>query len=780
MTNLQRIPHCSHWGAYSLLVENDRIVGVEPFAGDPHPSRIIESVPAWGDARRRVLRPMARRAWLVAARAGRPTSAAERELRGREAFVPVDWDEALALVSGEIRRVIDAHGNRSVFAGSYGWTSAGRFHHASSLLRRMMNLVGGFTGHVDTYSVAAGPVILRHVLGSADACQGLAPTLDSAARHTDTLVVFGAMSPRTAQSEAGGIARHTLEDHLRAIVARGTRIVHVSPQRDDLPDWVNAEWWPIKPNTDTALMLALTQQIIAEGKQDSEFLSRHCAGSERLLAYLAGDADGVRKDADWAARITGLDGGRIRELARVLPATRSLLSVSWSLQRARHGEQPFWAAVALAAVAGQIGLPGGGVGFGYGSLGGVGVHANIGKPPAMAQLTNELDSFIPVARITEMLENPGGSFTYEGVERCFPDTRLVYWAGGNPYHHHQDLYRLERAWRRQPETIVVQDPMWTATALRADVVLPASTSIERNDLAGNRRSDMVVAMKQAIAPLGQSRSDFDIFSALATRLGVGDAFTEGRDEMQWVRHLYELTRTDARERFKMQMPAFEQFWEQGAAEVPTLHDHVYLAGYRADPEAKPLKTESGRIELGSERLARWGYDDCPPHPAWLPAEEWLDDAAAGQGWFHMLSPQPEGRLHSQLVHAGPSAQRMPDGRERLRMHPQDARRLGLDDDTPVRVFNERGSCIAHLQCTDAIRPGVVALPTGAWFTPDASDDATELSGNANVLTRDVRTSRLGQGCAAHSCLVKVEAWSGAAIEPGTLYDARLAVMSEPR
>ena len=75
---------------------------------------------------------------------------------------------------------------------------------------------------------------------------------------------------------------------------------------------------------------------------------------------------------------------------------------------------------------------------------------------------------------------------------CIRD-RLVYWAGGNPYHHHQDLNRLAEAWTR-PETIIVQDPMFTATAQRADIVLPANTSIERNDIAGNRRSDFVIAM----------------------------------------------------------------------------------------------------------------------------------------------------------------------------------------------------------------------------------------------------------------------------------------------
>jgi len=777
MNRPQRISHCSHWGAYTLLVDDGRIVGVEPFAGDPHPSPIIASVPAWSDPRRRVLRPMARPGWLAAARAGRPTTTEERARRGAEPFVPLDWDEALALVSGEIRRVVDTHGNRSVFAGSYGWTSAGRFHHASTLLRRMMNLLGGFTGHVDTYSIAAGPVILRHTLGTADACWGLATTLDGVAKHTDTLVVFGAMSPRTAQSEAGGVARHLLEEHLRAIVARGTRVVHVSPQRDDLPDWVGAEWWPVKPNTDTALMLALAREIVASGRHAADFLASHCEGSDRYLRYLDGADDGTPKDAEWASRITGIDAQRIRALASILPATRSLLAVSWSLQRARHGEQPFWAALGLAAVIGQIGLPGGGVGYGYGSLGGVGVFANVGRSPGMSQLTNDLDSFIPVARITEMLENPRGVFTYEGVERRFPDARLVYWAGGNPFHHHQDLRRLERAWRRQPETIVVQDPMWTATAMRADIVLPASTSIERNDIAGNRRCDMVVAMQRAVAPLGEARSDFEIFSGLAARLGVADAFTEGRDEMQWVRHLYESTRADARDRFGMAMPDFEQFWAEGSAAVPTLSEHVYLADFRADPLARPLKTESGRIELGSARLARWGYDDCAAHPAWLAPEEWLDDAALSDGWFHMLSPQPEGRLHSQLVHAGPSAARMPDGRERLRVHPDDAARLGLADGDLARVFNARGACVAVVQCTDAIRPGVVALPTGAWYTPGDGRDAPELSGNPNVLTRDERTSRLGQGCAAHSCLVRVERWGGVADAPAEVYEARLAAMT---
>lgn len=284
-------------------------------------------------------------------------------------FVPVSWDEATTLVADEVRRVAGTFGNASIFAGSYGWTNSGRLHHASSLLKRMLNLVGGFTRHVDTYSIAAGPVILRHTLGSDDACGGRANTLDTIAQHTETLVVFGALSPRTAQNEAGGIGSHRLETYLRKIVERGVKVVHVSPLKDDLPDWVGAEWWPVRPNTDAALMLGLAGEIVKAGRHDADFLARCTSGADRLLGYLEGQTDGVRKDAVWAANICGLDADRIATLARRLVDTRSMLTVSWSLQRAHHGEQPFWAALGLASVVGQIGLPGGGVGYGYASLG---------------------------------------------------------------------------------------------------------------------------------------------------------------------------------------------------------------------------------------------------------------------------------------------------------------------------------------------------------------------------------------------------------------------------
>jgi biotin/methionine sulfoxide reductase len=300
MTTIRRVPHCSHWGAYTILVDGNRIVGVEPFEHDPAPSPIIHSITEWANPERRVLQPMVRSGWLE------KREASDGRGRGNEKFVPVSWEEAFSLVAGEITRVSQTYGNASIFAGSYGWTSCGRFHHASSLLKRTLNLVGGFTGHVDTYSIAAGPVILRHTLGSEAACGGQANTLDSIAENTETLIIFGALSPRTAQTEAGGIGAHSLEGYLRRIVERKVRVILVSPLKDDLPGWVGAEWWPIRPNTDTALMLGLAGEIVKAGRHDADFLARCCSGSDEFLAYLKGENDGTAKDAAWAAKIAGL------------------------------------------------------------------------------------------------------------------------------------------------------------------------------------------------------------------------------------------------------------------------------------------------------------------------------------------------------------------------------------------------------------------------------------------------------------------------------------------
>lgn len=388
----------------------------------------------------------------------------------------------------------------------------------------------------------------------------------------------------------------------------------------------------------------------------------------------------------------------------------------------------------------------------------------------MSQLPKAINSFIPVARISDMLLNPGGSYTYEGETRSYPDIRLVYWAGGNPFHHHQDLNRLSEAWTR-PETIIVQDPMFTATAKRADIVLPASTSIERNDLAGNKRSDFILAMGQAIAPLGEARSDFDIFNTLCEKLGVAAAYNEGRDEMGWIRSLYDESRDYAQRRHNFPMPDFDTFWAQGYAPCPVQRDHTYLAEFRVDPRANPLDTESGLIVLGSETLARLGYADCRAHPAWIEPAEWLGGAQKDE--LHLISHQPNGRLHSQLETGPASLSGRRAGREQVLLHPDEAAERDIQDGQTVRLWNARGACLATAKTTDSVAPGVAILPTGAWFTP-MGNSGLDISGNPNVLTLDVGTSAFGQGCSAHTCLVRIEPYAAEVGDAIQIYHTQMA------
>ncbi|RTL68698.1 MAG: Asp-tRNA(Asn)/Glu-tRNA(Gln) amidotransferase GatCAB subunit C [Hyphomicrobiales bacterium] len=750
---IERIPHCCHWGAFTALVEGGRIVGIEPHPGDPAPSNLLQSIPDLMDPAVRIARPHVREGWL---------RSRDRTGRGRDRMIPVSWDEALDLVAGEIDRIRKAHGNDAIFAGSYGWTSAGRLHHAQSVLKRLMNCVGGYTAHVDTYSVGAGAVIARHVLGPDG--YGQSNMMEMMAENTELLLVCGALSPRTAQSETGGMRGHSHALYLERLKARGGRIVLVSPRRDDIPVNLGAEWWAIRPNTDTALLLGLAGEIVAAGRHDHDFLTRCTSGAPELLGYLSGNADGVAKNAAWAAGITGLDAGAIAALAREMTTKRTFISLSFALQRAVHGEQPWWAGLALSCIAGQIGVAGGGVSYGLGSVGGVGISDPLGAVGSFPHGRKPNAAFIPVARIADMLLNPGGPFTYEGGTYAYPDIRMVYWAGGNPFHHHQDLGRLDRAWAK-PETIVVQDINWSATAKRADIVLPATTTLERNDLSGGRRADWIFAMKQVVPPYAEARSDFEIMRGLASRLGVEEAFTEHRDEMGWIRHIYEETRSNAAAKGG-EMPAFEDFWAVGQAAVPQKPLTPPLAQFRGDPAAHPLKSETGKILLYSKTLEACAYADCPPHPKWLEPPEWLGAPAAKAHPFHLLTAQAEGRLHSQLDNGRVAQALKQAGREALLMNPDDAKRLNLKDGDTALLSNARGRCLAGVRTTDDVRPGVAILPTGAWYQPiESADGPLEIAGNPNVLTLDVPASSFSGGCAAHTCLVSIRRYEGNAPLP---------------
>jgi biotin/methionine sulfoxide reductase len=741
----------THWGAFEAVSDGERLTEVRPWRGDPEPMPLIGNVASAQHHPARIAVPHVRKGWLDHG----PGASG----RGSDPFVPVTWDMALNLLAGELRRVYRDHGAEAVYGGSYGWASAGRFHHAQSQVHRFLNCLGGYVRHVNSYSLGTSTVLLPHVIADVNVLLNQATAKSVVAEHSELVVAFGGLSPKNAAVSPGGVSRHNARSWVSAARARGCRFVSVSPLRDDTPAEAQAEWIAPRPGTDAALMLALAQVLDADGLAETGFLDRYTVGYLRFARYLRGEADGVVKNPPWAEEITGVPAARIRELAHEMAAARTLVTVSWSLQRARHGEQPLWLGVVLAAMLGQIGLPGGGFGHGYGSASLVGEPAAQVSVPRLPQGRNAVATFIPVARIADMLLNPGAAYDYNGQRLTYPDIRLVYWCGGNPFHHHQDLARLREAFAR-PDTVVVHDPFWTATARHADIVLPVTMSIERDDYGCGQNDRMFFPMPSLTRPHGEARDDYSIFAELAERLGTGKDFTEGRTAMDWLRHLYEQWRGNLAERGRA-VPGFDEFWASDGLELPVASEpQVAFADFRANPEGHPLTTPTGKIEIFSATIDSFGYPDCPGHPVWLEPDEWLGSPAAGRLGLQLVANQPRSRLHSQLDVGAHSQSVKIAGREPVRMHPSDAAVRGLRDGELVRIFNDRGACLAGLATDEAVRPGVAQLSTGAWYDPDPALPGFCRHGNPNVLTADRPSSTLSQGCTGQLTLVEIEPYRG--------------------
>jgi biotin/methionine sulfoxide reductase len=282
--------------------------------------------------------------------------------------------------------------------------------------------------------------------------------------------------------------------------------------------------------------------------------------------------------------------------------------------------------------------------------------------------------------------------------------------------------------------------------------------LEREDIGGSPGDPLLVAMHRAVPAYAEARDDYDIFCALAERLGIAQRFTEGRSTRQWLRHLYEPTRRALLER-GAEAPEFNEFWEAGELVLPTLAwDGGIVRAFRSDPAAAPLPTPSGRIEIASAKIAGFDYADCPGHPTWLPSAEGPNSRFSLQ----LIANQPATRLHSQLDFGATSLKSKIKDREPVRIHPQDAAARGIRGGDIVRLYNDRGACLAGAVLSEALRPGVVQLSTGAWYDPEdpTADKPLCVHGNPNALTRDVGTSQLAQGCAGQLTAIEVERFEG--------------------
>lgn len=757
----------SHWGAFRAKVEGGRFTAIRPWEKDPAPSHQLAGVMDSVYSPTRIRYPMVRRAFLEKG------PGADVESRGKGDFVRVSWDQALDLVVKELKRVEQSYGPAATFAGSYGWKSAGKLHNCQSLLRRMMNLKGSFVNSSGDYSTAASQIIMPHVVGTLEVYeqQTVWPVV---VKNTELMVFWGA-DPVTTNQIGWVIPDHGGYEGLKALKESGKKVICIDPVRTDTCTYLGAEWIAPRPQTDVAMMLGIAHTLYTEKLHDEKFLKDYASGFDKFLPYLTGEKDGTPKSAEWAAKICEIPAETIKDLARRFAKNRTMLASGWSMQRQHHGEQAHWMLVTLACMLGQIGLPGGGFGLSYHYANGGSPSANApvlsgitdgGKAVAgAAWLTESGAASIPVARVVDMLLNPGKEFNFNGTKAKYPDIKMAYWVGGNPFAHHQDRNRMITAFRKL-ETFVVQDFQWTATARHADIVLPATTSYERNDIesVGDYAGRYIMAMKKVVDPVFESRTDYDIFAGISERLGKGKEFTEGKTEMEWIRSFYEAALVQAKAK-NIAMPDFGTFWNgEGVVEFPVTEEaksFVRYKKFRDDPLTEPLGTPTGKIEIYSKNIEKMGYDDCPPHPTWMEPAERLGGPTTKHP-LHIATSHPKSRLHSQLCGTKLRETYQVAGREPCLINPKDAAARGIKDGDVVRVFNDRGQILAGAKITDNVRPGVIRVNEGGWFDPVEPGKEGSLCkyGDVNVLSMDIGTSKLAQGNSANTVVGNVEKYKG--------------------
>lgn len=765
----------SRWGIVRPYVKGGKIVAIKPFEHDYAPSPNLQGLAELPYSPARIRYPMVREGYLK-------SGSASRKMRGKDRYVRVSWEEALTLAAKEIQRVYDQYGPSAVYGSSYGWMSTGKVNAAIGLQHRLLNLMGGFVGRRNSYSTGAINTIMPYAVGAGDPAS---TSWDVVIANSERVVLWGC-DPLVTNDIDWVTTLHNHAGYFRALKKKGTRTISVNPVQTDTAEYLGSEWVGLNPGTDVAMMAAMIYELEETGKADHAFLEKYTSGWKELRAYIMGDEDGVKKSPEWASKICGVPADKIRSLAHECQEHRTMIMFGWGIQRVDFGEQPHWMGVALASVLGQIGLPGGGFGTNYHYSSGGTPASNgvfLAQIPAAVQPVKPVKKpwkgsrVLPVAAVSDALQHPGKVVDYDGKKVTFPEFHLVMWAGGNPFAHHPDTNQVARAFRC-PDTVIVTDYVWTATARHADIVLPACTVFEHNDITniGTYSNDGFVAMKKTIEPQYESKTDYEIFSLLAEKLGIGKEYTEGLDEMGWIRRLYENARKFGT-RKGLNMPDFDTFWKNEYLMFDVTEESrnfVSFAAFRQDPVKNSLSTETGKIVLFSNKIAGYKYDDCKGHPTYFEATEGVAKASK-QYPLALVACKSRYRMHSQLDCTNNRMRGQIEDREPMWINPADAEKYGVKNGDICLVQSRRGKVLVGAIVTERIIPGSIVIHHGAWFDPRVvGKEEIDVHGNANTLVLDKPTSKLARGNLASTANVRVSVWKGPAPEVRVFNQPRTA------
>ena len=624
--------------------------------------------------------------------------------RGSGEFKEVGWSEALDLVAERLTDIKGKYGNEAIIRLGGSGACNGVLHNTGRLTKRFLSQFGGYTEFDGYYSSQAAQFVTPYVLGTGSV--GIDP---GTLQHAGLIILWGANISDTRLEVM-------MEARIREAKARGVEVIVVDPRRTTTAKTLGTQWIPVRPGTDTALMLAVLHVLIEKDLVDRGFVERYSVGFKELERYVLGGEDGEPKDPAWAEEICGTPAGVIVQFARQYGKTHpTALIPGLSIQRTVGGEEAIRMAVALQVATGNLGVLGGSSGgLTWGRLPSPRIGV-IGVPPNPARVS------IPVYCWPDAI--------LEGRRGGYPsDIKAIYNVGGNFLIQGSDINKNIRAFN-EVEFSVCHEFFMTPTAKYCDVVLPVTTYLERNDIVRPDGGNYLLFSSRAVPPLYEARNDYDVFCGLAERLGFLREYSEGRGEEEWLRSFV----TDS------EVPDYEEFKREGLY-MGGDQLRVGLSGFVADPEAHPLGTPSGRVQILSEAYADLG------HPA-VPAYRGL--RADAEYPLMLVTPKSRFRVNSQNDNIPWFREREPHG---LWMNPRDAEERGIEDGGVVQVSSPEGRTRIAAMVTEDIMPGVVCLLEGVW--PVYGSEGVDTAGSANFLTSTVPTEP-SKGARTHSVLVQV-------------------------
>lgn len=676
--------------------------------------------------------------------------------RGEGKFKRVSWDEALDHVAKKMVELKQKYGPTAILDQAYAGTSYGVLHKSDQiegLLARFLGMFGCRTNSWSVPSYQGTTFSSRMTFGTiTDGNE------DDTFAHAKLIIMWG-WNP--AYTFHGGNTFY----YMRLAKQRGCKFVVVDPQYTDSAASYDAWWIPIKPNTDAAMLAGMAHHIFVNNWQDQKFIDKFVQGmdagttpekfadKENFKDYILGKNDGIPKTPEWAEKICGVAAVDIKKLAEMYAMTKpAALKASWAPGRASYGEQYNRMAAALQAMTGNIGILGGcaeGVGKGWHAEAVAypyDEYANVWYGSIKSDRWAHCVLNYPNVKREEVGLWPRG----DELDGKIPNIKAIFWHGSDWFNQLTNVNKEIQAIKKL-ELVVCMDSTITPSGLWADVLFPIATHFERQDVALPwYKGHYYIHRPKVIEPLGESRTDFQVFTELAYRIekldptvkdfgkrynpkAERDYFTNSDATDETYLTEWWVNKVQQHQGVKM---SWETFKQHGVYKF--VFDRPHIAFEEQISKGVPFETPSGKIEILSTTLAnikdwtktQYGYE-IPYIPKWIEPFESLNHEKVKKFPFHMITPHPRWRTHS-IFHNIPWLRET--YQQEVTISTRDAAKLGIKTGDIVEVWNERGKVVVPAYVTERCMPDVVVLFEGAWM--DLAKDGTDRAGNPDFLTLD--------------------------------------------